>query len=359
MNITFLIGNGFDIGLHMPTRYENFYEKYCVIAEDDNENIRSFKKMLQERNNEETKRIIDWADFEKAFGEHSMSPEFINKRDYLERFEDFVTKFNAYLEVVESCTDYSNTKLIADTMNSAMKTYFQIRKADETAIRNIYNQSPGNRVYNFISFNYTKSIDICVDALRQLLKGDSARKVGSIVHIHGYIDENMIVGVNDPTQILNPSFANDADVVNEIVKPEQNSIGRTAYENATIPLINNSDIICIYGMSIGETDKKWWELIAEWLSKGSKRVLVILIHENKYDKRFSFMQQRFIQPIIDKFLSFSNLTDDVKAQLESRIYVGVNNDVFAMNLFDNERFEIVMDAEGDLNTVLSELLGID
>ena len=42
MNITFLLGNGFDIGLGMPTRYEDFYKEYCkiVTGEDgDTENI--------------------------------------------------------------------------------------------------------------------------------------------------------------------------------------------------------------------------------------------------------------------------------------------------------------------------------
>lgn len=29
MNITFLMGNGFDIGIGMPTQYEDFYEEYC------------------------------------------------------------------------------------------------------------------------------------------------------------------------------------------------------------------------------------------------------------------------------------------------------------------------------------------
>ena len=47
MNITFLIGNGFDIGLGMPTRYEDFYEHYCKVITGENgdsNNIVEFKK---------------------------------------------------------------------------------------------------------------------------------------------------------------------------------------------------------------------------------------------------------------------------------------------------------------------------
>ena len=71
MNITFLLGNGFDIGLGLKTGYENFYDEYSEIQSTDNKNINSFKAMLKNRNLDDRKKIIDWADFEKAFGQHS------------------------------------------------------------------------------------------------------------------------------------------------------------------------------------------------------------------------------------------------------------------------------------------------
>lgn len=65
MDITFILGNGFDIGLGMPTRYEDFYKEYCQIKAEDNDNIREFKEMLVNRNSARGKKIINWADFEK------------------------------------------------------------------------------------------------------------------------------------------------------------------------------------------------------------------------------------------------------------------------------------------------------
>ena len=68
MKITFLIGNGFDIGLSMPTRYEDFYKHYCKIRVGENgdtNNIFQFKTMLKDRNDDKIKKIIDWSDFEK------------------------------------------------------------------------------------------------------------------------------------------------------------------------------------------------------------------------------------------------------------------------------------------------------
>lgn len=333
MNITFLLGNGFDIGIGLPTRYEDFYQEYCEPLDDDHENIQLFKEMLKKRNEDEVKRIIDWADFEKAFGEHSNDPDIKDKRAYLARFEDFVETFNAYLENVESCVDYSDIDAIAKTMDTAVKTFYHIRTADKNAISSFINQFGTERVYNFVTFNYTRTADNCVDAFRQIIKTDRMRKIGTITHIHGFIDQNMIVGVNDESQILNEKFSSDPEVVRELVKPQQNANSRTAYEDAMISAINGSHIICTYGMSIGETDKKWWNKVSSWLLGDSKRILVILVHESKYNPRFPHQQDRLIRPILEKFLSFSSLSDADKKKIENRIFVGVNNDVFAMNLY--------------------------
>lgn len=342
MKITFLIGNGFDIGLSMPTRYEDFYKHYCKIRVGENgdtNNIFQFKTMLKDRNDDKIKKIIDWSDFEKAFGEHSTDLKISRKADYLARFDDFVERFNEYLEVVEACTDCSNTVELGKMMDSAVKTYKQIRRGDENTIDSFRNKFNAERVYNFVCFNYTKTLDNCIAALREVLRKDNHRRVGSVVHIHGYIENNMIVGINDPSQITDPELAKDEEVIRRLVKPEQNELARTAYENDLKTVINESDLICIYGMSLGDTDKKWWDIIATWLSKSDRRLLVILKHDKEYSARFPHKQDQVIRPLRERFLSFSTLTDDLKKQIESRILIGINNDVFSMKLFNSEKFE--------------------
>lgn len=332
MNITFLLGNGFDIGLGLKTSYENFYTQYCKPLSTDNENIKAFKTTIKNRKLDEKREVVDWSDFEKAFGQHSAFFTIDEKRNYIERFEDFVVRFNAYLEDEEEHADFSNTKLIAETMHTAVTSYFHIRRADKDAIQNIYNAADNQRIYNFISFNYTKTVDQSAQILKQHLKSDNYRNVGNILHIHGFIDENMIMGVNDMTQITNETFANDEEIVREIVKPRQNADVRANYEKQVIDTINKSNIICVYGMSIGETDKKWWAQIAEWLTKNPKRALVILKHDKKYDKKFPFTQNRFIDPVIDKFLELSDQPNNIQTNIRSQIFVGMNHDVFAMDL---------------------------
>lgn len=332
MNITFVLGNGFDIGLGLKTGYESFYKEYCKTTGKENANIADFKYMLSKRQDDEVKRVIDWADFEKAFGQHSEDFRTEDKDAYIERFEDFVATFNAYLEDEEKWADFNQKDTIGRTMKNAVTIYFQIRTEDKDVVQRVYNSITGNRVYNFISFNYTQSVDRCAQILKDHIKGESQRSVGKVLHIHGFIEENMIMGVNDPTQITNSDFANDPDIVREIVKPNQNSDVRANYERQVLDCINSSDIICVYGMSIGETDKKWWKAIAEWLAKSNRHALVILKYDRAYNKRFPFKQVKFINAVVDNFLALSEQSDDVKELIRTRVFVGMNHNVFEMNL---------------------------
>lgn len=351
MNITFLLGNGFDIGLGLKTRYENFYNEYLKTQATDNENINSFKTMLSNRNTDEQKKIIDWSDFEKAFGEHSTDFTINKKREYIDRFENFIVSFNAYLEEEEKKIDYSDKKKISDTMKKDVTTYFYIRERDKLEIEALYKRTPGQRIYNFISYNYTKIIDECAKILNESLNNDNSRTVGKVLHIHGFIEENMIMGVNDASQITNKVFANDQNIVREIVKPQQNIDSRSNYESEAISIINSSNIICTYGMSIGETDKKWWNIISNWLSNNSNRLFVILAHDDKYNKRFPHQQTEVVDKIVNKFLSFSNLPSEKLNNIKDRIFVGVNYDVFEMNLCRQEENEEITEKNKILATV--------
>lgn len=331
MNITFLLGNGFDIGLGLKTRYTDFYEVYCKQKENDNDNIAIFKREIRSGLNK-NKEIKNWADFEREFGKHSCDFSIEEKSQYIERFEDFVTNFNEYLEEEEKNANFSDTKKISEKMLSAITTYFHIREGEKNKIQLLYNNNPSQRVYNFVSFNYTRSVDKCAEILKRSLTRESNRGVGTVMHIHGYIDANMIMGVNDPSQIKNETFANDPEVVSEIVKPKQNADSWTTYDSKLVDLIYSSDIICVYGMSIGETDKKWWDLISIWLTKRSSNALVILSHEKNFDMRFPFSQRKCIEPVLQRFLHFSSLNEENKKSISSRIYIGINHNVFEMNL---------------------------
>jgi len=339
LNITFLIGNGFDIGLGLKTRYEDFYKFYTKINSGDSENIRRFKKALSNQDLYYSQEIINWSDFEKAFGQYSERFDYFTKADYLKCFEDFVINFNTYLESEEKRVEFSNSKLIARTMFNAVTKYFHIRDKDKDYIQSLYTPLANGRVYNFISFNYTKTVDECANILNQYLESDNSRRVGKILHIHGFVEENMIMGVNDKSQIKNIMFAGDDEISREIIKSQQNSDMRTNYEKQVMETIDQSDIICVYGMSIGETDKKWWNYIGEWIKKDKKHALVILKYDEKFNKRFPFKQNKLIDEITNRFLELSGQSDSIR----TKVFVGMNHNVFSMKLCrDNKEFADVI-----------------
>lgn len=338
MNITFLIGNGFDIGLGLKTRYENFYGVYCEELTTDSDNIKKFKQHLKERNNDKIKKIIDWSDFEKAFGEFSEQFKGENAEElYLEAYENFVEQFNGYLEKQQKLLKWKNEKIIFDKMYNGVLDYYKVSKEAEKDFPNLYRTYGTEAIYNFITFNYTNTVDKCVKILSS--NKDKKVKAGQVVHVHGYIEDCMIMGVNDASQIANQELSKSKNVVMDLVKPEQNKNSQTTFDSQATALINNSDIICTYGMSIGETDKKWWKLICEWLNQNARRKVVILKHEDNYSPRFTYNFRKYQLPLKEKFLSFSEFDETVREKIDAQIYVGFNHDVFGINLYKFEQEE--------------------
>ena len=110
-----------------------------------------------------------------------------------------------------------NESVISDTMLKAIEgSYYNICREDRAIINKIYSQDKGVKVFRFVTFNYTKCIDKCVEILKNFIKDNSSYKIKPTLHIHGYIEENMIVGVNDSTQIDNISFSKDEAVIQEM-----------------------------------------------------------------------------------------------------------------------------------------------
>ena len=68
------------------------------------------------------------------------------------------------------------------------------------------------------------------------------------------------MGVNDASEIENETFSQDETVLNELVKPRQNEIIKMNYDYRATQIINRSRIICVYGMSIGETGSEMVEI---------------------------------------------------------------------------------------------------
>lgn len=154
-------------------------------------------------------------------------------------------------------------------------------------------------------------------------------------HIHGTLDKDMILGVNDVTQIKNRGF-HSLENIGTYIKPDANDkLGNHKNTNAT-KLLNDANIYCIYGMSLGRTDKKWWIEIG--------KQLIIYVHDTSHDDSFpehTFKAKDYYSTIFLNHLRFSELDkDDLREKIKKNIHIVINREIFKMQLVKPVKFYI-------------------
>lgn len=330
MQLTFLIGNGFDLNLGLNTRYHQFYE-YYIKQESKNETIRHFKKNLSEH-------IEDWADLEVVLGDYAEHFSLEQANDYIELLDDIQDLLANYIDdqyIDFNTTDEDRKKLISDLFSP--EKYLNPREKEEF---NEYKKRYLAQHYNVdvVSFNYTKTFESLYEytgtsmtlSTRSYNGSSYSQILKSVEHIHGLTDSDMILGVNDSAQIKNEELKNVQEVTRAIVKTEANINAGTLRDRITQQLINNSDIICIYGMSIGITDKIWWETIVNRL-KSSEARLIIFTHGDEIIPRRSYRAKNNKNAIIQKLLSYKKLDENVYKSVASHIFVCINSKMFGLS----------------------------
>ena len=212
-----------------------------------------------------------------------------------------------------------------------MKNYYgKLQPQDREDIETFYKWNTGSITYNFINFNYTSILGYFVKLFKDFLIGQKKEEqIGELIHVHGSIEKYMIIGVNDKTQIKNKAFAENEEVVLELVKPTINKELKMGYDKKATKLINQSDVICIYGMSLGATDRKWWSLITKWLKASPTKRLIILNYQPDCDTTRPYTWVKSKTKIINKFFNYSNETSEMKDKLSEQICIGINNNIFS------------------------------
>ena len=159
MNITFLIGNGFDVHLGLKTRYTDFYDIYINSNKDtEEENIKNFCGMIE--GNYET-----WADFESAFAEKA----FGTKDDVKAILSDFSVKFAKYLRGQVQLCDYTDEEIPQKFKDFLINGYKFLETRDRQTIDNKYKAVNANITINFINFNYTNTLNNLIESYKKVI----------------------------------------------------------------------------------------------------------------------------------------------------------------------------------------------
>lgn len=327
MNIAYLIGNGFDLNLGLKTKYMDFY-KYYLEQESKNDIIRKFKQDLSDS-------LENWSDLEVVLGEYTTKFQEGKEQEFIDLLDDIQDNLADYLasqKIDFELIDNMRTKIINDIFAPSQYLNPRERQRYDNFMKGFLAQ---NYTTNLITFNYTQSIENIlnyqeghpVSSSREYNSNKYSLIIKKIRHIHGTIDNNMILGVNDISQIANQNFRKTSELLNHFIKPQMNIDAGTLRDEWSKNQINSADLICIYGMSLGETDKVWWQLINSRLIT-SGAVLIIFVVKEEIPSRRDYIAQTYKEKIIEKLLSYSSLTNEVKAKVKERIFVSINSEMF-------------------------------
>lgn len=344
MNITFLIGNGFDIRLGLKTRYTDFYNIYIDSNKDraEDDSIKKFTDLIDP--NYET-----WADFEMAFAENA----FGTTQDVKDILRDFSDKFANYLREQTQLCDYTDRNNLNKFESFLIYGYILLNDKDRPKIQEIYSNLNDNVKINFINFNYTNTLDKLIDNYKENNSNSDtlisfyhnnikySMSIGHTLNIHGSLNDSfIIIGIDSISQIIDEYLKNDDSLNRYCVKSAINEyVGKKRVEARFDGMINSSNIIYAYGLSFGKSDKSRWDLIVKWLKSDMNNKLIIY----KYKPEFGHFQSVYGPGLIDAVENeknyYLNLLGFDKSEYEAyydQVFVVDSDDVLDFKLINDE-----------------------
>ena len=331
MNIVFLIGNGFDINLGMKTSYADFYDdliKTYIGATPSEEKLQRSIAKYKETNL--------WADLEKGLGEYAA--EISSVAELREVYFHLNDALKLYLSDQKLDGKYLTSNAVAKFKKDLFQPFHLFRPRLRQSIQEyVNNGSVVTDEVNIITFNYTDTIEKILEAGNLKIPAElgvkntngSKRVLQSINHIHGTLyDSELIMGVNDLSQIKNEKLANDPGAQAMLIKPETTINRGDLLDERCENIMRNADMYCIFGLSLGDTDKKWWDILAARMNSSNAHILFFAHTSRKavHSQDLWDMEREYRNMLIERF---ANKTQDKTSYL-SRIYVLVNSEMFKL-----------------------------
>lgn len=336
MNITFVIGNGFDLRLGMRCRYGDFCKLYRV-----NSMYRPTSEAAQNLTRNAKEIINTWSAYELVVGE--CSTKFNAENSYLKCVQEFQDSLTRYLNEEEDALDFTGADTqhrIAEDIKHVLQYFGSKRRLHNDACQKLIDNEIGGEIdCNFLSFNYTSTLQTCLNMIpnREFQSLHRTYRLREVQNVHGSIrawrdhyGEPPIMGVNNKQQIANEEFRTFAPLCKQLVKPD--CIPREKRDKYC-DIIRQSDLICIYGMSLGKTDAFWWREIGSWLKQDRQRQLVIYWYDERNEGKVLQPNQR--QSAITYCRNrFTGASPELgwRPEEEKRIHVAVNDKLFGCEI---------------------------
>lgn len=320
MDITYLIGNGFDLNCGLNSKYTDVYNQYTK-TESSSKLISTFKKEIDFHTNR-------WGDFEVAMSKYLCN--FKNEDDFLTCLRDFrnylmlylKAEQDNYLTVAKLCRQ---DKLIQEEIRTSIHGFYSgiTNNLDYQIKRMMANQQVFR---NYISFNYTNVFDFYLSMVDSL---------NSVNHIHGTLERDIVLGMDNETQLSKMQY----EMTNRTRRAFIKSFFNHVYDNNrlqnAIREIQGSDIICVFGMSLGESDAMWKNAIYSALQNNEN------CHVFIYRRRYTHMDVADVFERLDieeeakkEALSSIEILKDKYDSCFNRLHIPVGKRIFKLNYED-------------------------
>ncbi len=258
MNVLYILGNGFDKAQGMKTSYPEFYQYLMANTDNGSSLLQQLKKDI-DANNEL------WSDMEEAFGQFTTKVE--TNTDLEKLYFELSDCLQSYLKEEEKAFVPSD-QLQKKFLNDFLFPGKFLGATDKDRYSEFVNRMTKGKDISVMSFNYTDTLERLL-----LLKDGTSRNYGNndylrqIIHVHGVLDNAIIIGVDNEEQIRNKKLSNNEDVKDILVKEQSNLAMKYTRHITCENLISDAQLIVLYGASMGKTDARWWRLIGEQFKK--------------------------------------------------------------------------------------------
>lgn len=347
MKILYLIGNGFDLHVGLKTAYPDFLKYY--LAQPLPTDVDDVGQRYITRLKADIQDNIDlWSDLELQYGKHMSKLGGMGKAVHTLQEEldiindDLREKLSAYIAEEDKRSFFAeNAK--KTFLDDVVKPYTHLRDYERTEIQNRKTnnwQSTAN-VVDFITFNYTRTLEHLIGETPLTSNGF---EIHEPIHVHGYHNQRMILGVNDVSQIANDELKKLTYATDTLVKSDNNHSYGVSHTNSCGNLISNAQLICCYGLSFGETDRMWWKKVCEELKRRGDLYIILFAYEPKmpdYANNGHKLENKMRQKR-DEFLTKGGVSDPEKINLASRIFVTFNDPCFNIQVDDRSPMEQLM-----------------
>ena len=269
MRVLFIIGNGFDKAQGLNTSYQDFYKYYNSIKPSSG---------LEERILHDIQSDYEtWADMEEGLGQYSA--QFDNVEEFLAVLRILNSRLKSYL-LKESERIGSLGLSVASLNNDICHPERWLEPKQKSEYLKLVPDDTREKVrLDCVTLNYTNTFETLMPKkgvqIGFLTNNTNPIFWGETVHLHGALDEMILLGVNDPSQIANDSFRDNELLIEAFVKPEINNGCENMRNEIVTQYIGEADVIVLFGVSLGKTDSLWWHTIGEIVNNPYRSIHVI------------------------------------------------------------------------------------